>query len=139
MLYDESLSSRRIDLPEFSSFEVVCVSLQRAGFNAVIVVIYRPGLRSVTQSFFDDFADLLEQLSMLSGSLIIVGDFNIHVDVATNDDSGKISDILSVQDLCQHVKAPTHRQGHTLDQFVTRHDHSVCVLPIDPPLLVCCG
>jgi dihydroneopterin aldolase len=135
LLYDESLCGRRIDLPEFSSFEVVCVSMQRAGFNAVIVVIYRTVSRSVTQLFYYDFTGLLERLSTLSVSLIIVVDLNIHYDVATNDDAGKLCDILSVQDLCRHVKALTHGQGYTLDLFITRHDPSIRLLPVDPPLL----
>lgn len=55
--------------------------------------------------------------------MIIVGDLNIHVDS------------LSGQDLCQNVDAPTQCQGHTFDLFITSRDQSVCVLPIDLPLL----
>ena len=65
-------------------YEVVAAFLHRAGFNAVVVVVYRPGSCNATQSFFDDFCDLLERLSTLSAPLMIAGDFNIHVDDATN-------------------------------------------------------
>ena len=56
----------------------------RAGFNAVFVVVYRPGSVQVTQAFFDEFSDLLERLATYSSPLTIVGDFNIHVDVASD-------------------------------------------------------
>ena len=77
MFYAPSLHARTVQLPVFSTFEVVVVFVHRAGFNAVVVV-YRPGSRSVTQSFFDDFDELLERLSTFSAPLMITGDFNIH-------------------------------------------------------------
>jgi len=54
----------------------------------------------VTQSFFTDFTDLDARwndwpLATYSAPLIVVGDFNIHVDHATNDDSIKLLDIMS--------------------------------------------
>ena len=130
LLYDCTLHARHVQLPHFASFEFVCSIVYRAGFNAVIVVIYRPGSQAVTQSFFNDLSDLLERLATYSSPLIIIGDFNIHVDDACNEDATKLHDILSTYDLQQHVKSPTHRQGHTLDLFITRTDLPVDMLPI---------
>jgi len=59
-VYETTLRARRVELPVFSTFEVVAAFVHRAGFN--VVVVYRPGSSSVTQSFFDDFSDLLERL-----------------------------------------------------------------------------
>jgi len=53
-----NVHARTVQLPVFSTFEAVVAFVHRAGFNAVVVVIYRPGSRSVTQSFFDDFSAL---------------------------------------------------------------------------------
>jgi len=89
----------------------------------------------VTQSFFDDLSDLLERLSTFSAPLMVTGDFNIHVDDATNIHVSKFTDILSCHSLRQHVTSPTHVHGHTLDLLITRDDQSVAVLPVDPPLL----
>ena len=77
----------------------------------------------------------MERLATYSAPLIVVGDFNIHVDDATNDDTIKLCDVLSTHDLQQHVSSSTHRQGHMLDLFITRSDQLVDMLPIDPPLL----
>ena len=135
VLYDRSLHARTVELPVFSTFEVVAAYVIRAGFNAVLVAIYRPGSVNVTQVFFDDFNDLLERLATYSSPLIIVGDLNIHVDAAADAQASKFCNILSSHSLQQHVKSPTHRCGHTLDLFITRDSQVVNILPIDPPLL----
>ena len=135
LLYESSLHVRTVQLPVFSTFEAVTAFVHRAGFNTVVAVVYRPGSCSVTQSFFDDFSDLLERLSTFSAPLMIAGDFNIHVDDVTDVHAGKLTDILFCHSLRQHVTSPTHVHGHTLDLLITRDDHSVAVLPVDPPLL----
>jgi len=66
---------------------------------------------------------------------MIAGDFNIHVDDATDIHVRKLSDILSCHSLHQHVYSPTHVHGHTLDLQITQDDQSIVVLPVDPPLL----
>ena len=63
LMYDASLRARPLQLPIFSTFEVVAAYVHRAGFNAVVVVLYRPGSHSVMNAFFDDFNDLLERLA----------------------------------------------------------------------------
>ena len=77
----------------FPSFEVVAAYVHRAGFNAVVVALYRPGSRSATNAFFDDFNDMLERLATYSAPLMILGDFNIHIDDVK--DTEKLLNILS--------------------------------------------
>ena len=48
--------------------------------------------------------------------LLIVRDFNIHVD-SSNNESKDFLDILNANGLTQHV---THQKGHTLDLVITR-------------------
>jgi len=133
LYYEPSLHAWTVQLPAFSTFEVVAAFLHRAGFNAVVV--YRPGSCNAKQSFFDNFCNLLERLSTLSAPLMIAGDFNIHVDDATDTHASKLSDILSCHSLHQHVYSPTHVHRHTLDLLITRDDQSVAVLPVNPLLL----
>ena len=108
--------------------------MHRAGFNAVVVV-YRPGSDNATQSLIDEFDSLLERLSTYSALVVIVGDFNIHVDDTTDTGASKLRELLSTYGLLQHVRSATHHHGHTLDLLITRDDQVVNVLPIDPPLL----
>jgi len=126
---------RAVQLPTCAAFEVVAAYVHRAGFNAVVVVVYRPGSDNATQSLIDEFDSLLERLSTYSALVVIVGDFNIHVDDTTDTGASKLRELLSTYGLLQHVWSATHRHSHTLDLLITRDDQVVNVLPIDPPLL----
>ena len=135
LFYDRSLSANPCQLRTFTSFEVVAAYIHRSGFNAVVIVIYRPGSQVITQSFFDDFNNLLESISTFSTSLIILGDLNVHVDDPSNVHGRKLLNVLSSYNFTQHVNVPTHLLGHTLDLVMTRTNLSVTLLPVDPPSL----
>jgi hypothetical protein len=69
---------------------------------------------------------------MSKETLLILGDFNIHVDVADNLDCIKFLDMLMLESvgLQQHVKHPTRVGGHTLDLIITRQiDRIISVEP----------
>ena len=70
-----------------------------------------------------------------SGHLVVVGDFNIHWDTDVNS-AVKFKDTLYSLNLQQHVTAPTHVKGHTLDLIITR-DTSDIISPIQyhPPVM----
>ena len=72
--------------------------------------------------FFKEFCTFLEQVNILSGNILIVGDFNFHVDNARNSDTITFNKILESFNLQQHVNEPTHKQGHTLDLIITRNE-----------------
>lgn len=78
---------------------------------------------------------MLERVATYAAPLIIVGDFNIHMDDVADTNAGKLLDIAAAHGLIQHVKAATHCGGHTLDLVLTPNDLNVTILPIDPPLL----
>ena len=57
---------------------------------------------------------------MSNEPLVLLGDFNIHVDVPTDMDAIQFRDLLDSTGLQQHVKRSTHIHGHTLDLLITR-------------------
>ncbi|PIK45271.1 hypothetical protein BSL78_17868 [Apostichopus japonicus] len=71
-----------------------------------------------TADFLVEFASFLEVLVIAPGRLIILGDFNIHVDNATNGDALKFHDLLCSMNLVELVRGSTHATGHTLDAGV---------------------
>ena len=75
-----------------------------------IIIIYGPPYSSnhpvTTSVFFADFSSLLESIIMLSVTLLIAGDFNIHVDVPGNADSGSLKELLESMGLQQHINEP---------------------------------
>ena len=52
--------------------------------------------------------------------LLLLRDFNIHVDVPNGIDAVKFLDLLESLGLKQHVTEPTHIFGHRLDLVITR-------------------
>ena len=57
--------------------------------------------------------------------LLILGDFNIHVDVDGDSDANKLSDFFESVGLQQHVEQHTHVQSHTLDLVISRRSDNI--------------
>ena len=57
---------------------------------------------------------------MNAGALLIMSDFNIHVDNANDANAIKFLDLLDSMGLTNHVNIPTHRLNHTLDLIISR-------------------
>ena len=97
------------------------------------IIVYRTPYSAahpvVTSVFFDEFFTYLEFGIMSSEPLLIVGDFNTHVDIS-HDNAIRFLDLLSSMGLDQHVDKPTHTSGHTLDLIITRNSDTL--LPTRP-------
>lgn len=59
------------------------------------------------------------QLVVSPGNLLIVGDFNYHLDDTNNLDIVKFNKALESFSLIQHVNGPTRKKGQTLDLIIT--------------------
>ncbi len=125
-----SLAYSEIIVPHGSSFECV-VARPSDSKLPLIVVIYRPPSASMSQ-FLSDFSDFIAKVILGKRPILVVGDFNIHVDDANDPSANSFLDILTVYGLTQHVTEPTHLSGHTLDLLITYDvvpsDISVCPL-----------
>jgi hypothetical protein len=85
----------------------------------------------------------LESLIILSGNLIIAGDFNFHVDnIPADRDASTLVDLLQSFGLKQHVNVSTHKRGHLLDLVITKlagllvnNSATSFDLPSDPTML----
>ena len=109
----------------FQSFEFMDVRL-RSLQCIRILVIYRPPDNNSCLLFFEEFSRLLVQIAAEpSGCLLIMGDFNFHMDDPDNANAKRFADLLEPYDLKQHVNCGTHTSGHTLDLVITRSDDSL--------------
>ena len=75
---------------------------------------------SHSDTFYQEFQELLELLIPLASQFYILGDFNLHLDKKQSLTTIKFLDILESSDLEQHVNFPTHIHGHWLDSLITR-------------------
>jgi hypothetical protein len=125
---------------DYASFEYMEAVLTPGSTNINIIVIYRPPPstqnRLTVGMFFSDFADYLEELMLVPGDLLLLGDFNFHVDEPSDAATMQFNDLLSSFGLVQHVVGSTHKDGHTLDLLITRaSDTSLANWQVNNPLI----
>ena len=100
-----------------SSFEFVCSRITIFSSSFVVVLVYRTG--PVSSSFFDELCLLLEHVTAQSTSLIVAGDFNIHIERPNDPSAQQLIDIFSAHGLTCRVNSPTHHLGGTIDLLFT--------------------
>jgi len=98
-----------------------------------LAAVYRPGSKSATTQFVSDLADIIERLVIYAAPLVIVGDFNVHLDDIQSAITVGVNKVLSDFDLLQLVTGPTHSHGHTLDVFIVSNEITATV-NINPPI-----
>ena len=103
------------------------VSVMHDNQKLHIIVLYKPPDTSAHKLFLTEFADLIANCSLSSGKLVVLGDFNYHVDKFDNSDSQAFLNVLTSMNMVQHVHQPTHKLGRTLDLILTRP----CELTLD--------
>ena len=119
LLFKETINVNSQITDTFESFEYMNARLCcLQGIR--ILVIYRPPGRSSYDLFYEEFSKLIEQTAVSPGGLLIVGDFNLHVDDGDNFQARRFVDILESYNLRQHVTRATHISGHTLDLAITK-------------------
>ena len=95
----------------------------------------RSKVNGLTMSgFLEEIELFLDEICVTPHKLLLVGDFNIHMDIPTDSDTKKFNEILANTGLCQSVVGPTHKAGHTLDLLISRDsdDHLIQAVAVDP-------
>ena len=77
--------------------------------------------------FVEQLSAFLEYCNSITGCLLILGDFNFHLDHPTDQHMSKILDLLKIFNLAQSVNLPTHTHGHILDWIIYRPDDNILV------------
>ena len=83
----------------------------------VLATVYRPPGHHT--DFIKEFADFLSELVLAADKVIIVGDFNIHVDNEKDALGLSFKDILNSIGVRRHVSGSTHSRNHTLDLILS--------------------
>ena len=101
----------------FSSFESLVLIISNPAWKSsqpvLFAIVYRPP--GPYSDFLTEFSEFLSDLVLSSDKIIIVGDFNIHVDVESDSLSIAFMSLLDSFGFTQNVNLPTHRFNHTLD------------------------
>lgn len=107
-------------LPEASSFEFALFCTAQVNF----LVIYRPPSASYT-TFLEEFEESLSCADLLPNRLVVMGDFNFHMDCRSKSEVRSFNSLLTSLNYKQLVQGPTHRLGHTLDLVIVKDTDTI--------------
>ncbi len=105
---------------QYKSFELLDVTIVTPYRPIRVVVTYRPP-GPVSTEVLADFSSLFDDLSEVSGPLVVAGDFNVHVDSSESPGTTAFLQMVDEYGLTQHVSSATHKKGHTIDLFITKN------------------
>ena len=83
-----------------------------------IVGVYRPPDKSIPD-FLDLFTEYIADLIAEHENIVLVGDFNIHINDEDNPNAVVFLETMTALGLHQHVNGPMHRSGNCLDLVFT--------------------
>ncbi|XP_067279202.1 uncharacterized protein [Pseudorasbora parva] len=123
VIYNNILSITQKSSFKYNSFEVLVLYVTLCSVNDkslltfVLATVYRPPGHNT--DFIKEFAGFVSELVLAVDKVLIVGDFNIHVDNEKDALGLAFRDILNSIGVRQHVSGPTHRLNHTLDLIMS--------------------
>ena len=82
--------------------------------------------------FLEDLTEFLADITSQYKDLVIVGDFNIHVNSKNDPNGVRLRDTLTAFGLLQHVNFPTHKHGNTLDLLITENSANIIIDSCSP-------
>ncbi len=125
-IYNNILSISQKTGFKYNSFEVMVLHItlsreksinDKSPVMFVLATVYRPPGHHT--DFIKEFGDFLSELVLAADKVLIVGDFNIHVDNEKDALGSAFIDILNSIGVRQHVSGPTHSRNHTLDLMLS--------------------
>ena len=119
----------RNNVTTYSSFEILECVIQTTTLLRLCVVYRCTQVKSQDtycdtklSKFMIEFEDYLDSLLTKNGAPIICGDFNIHVENDNDKAAQNFKALYESRGFIQHVGAPTHVAGGTLDLVLTREN-----------------
>ena len=100
---------------EFSSFEYASILMTvHSKMCLMVVCVYRK--QEIPFSVFqDEFGGFIDKILNRGVVALVMGDFNVWVDVEDDSDAQKLTTLMTACGLTQMIHTSTHRAGHTLD------------------------
>ena len=88
---------------------------------------------TLTLQFYEEFASVLKDLITQNSQILILGDFNIHLEDSASLNLLHFSQLLAQFGLHQHISEPTRGSGGWLDLVITSDEEQILDLHVQPP------
>ena len=90
-----------------NTFKSVCFTVTGSATTVVLLLMYRPGLAAVTDTFFNELTSCLYKCQV-----VVAGEFICHVETSDNHDAVQLMDVVASFECVHHVPMqPTRRDG----------------------------
>ena len=116
--------TRDYNAPQLDLLEYGIWSTRVRKKTLTIVGIYHPLLgptRNTPARFPDQVSKLVQYLFTNHKNLVLLGDFNVHINKLDNQDTQSYLDTMEALGLVQHIDQQTHQLGNTLDLVYTEN------------------
>ena len=135
LIFRQHLNVRLCKHRSFSSFENIEVCITRGKQTIRLGCVYRPppsaGNKLTTCDFIDEFGMFLSDDSIPAENVLVVGDFNFHMDKPNDPDTRRFVQLYNPLGFDQFVTEPTHVKGHILDIVLCRARTLVTSVNVD--------
>jgi hypothetical protein len=135
VLHKQTLDVAMIPVTATQTFEYMETVITTPNKVIRLLNVYRPPKSekhvSTRRDFIQEFGDFMERYSVCSGELLLVGDFNFHMELVNDPDTKSLFNLFQSLDLIQHVTEPTHTSGHTLDLVIEKENVKPTVSKVD--------
>ena len=102
-----------LKLTSTASFEHLCVRISSSSKSVLGLVVYRTGAAS--SLFYKEFENTLGILATYNEEVLILGDFNFHLEQSDNTDAQTFLSILKSHGFDSSTNQTTHNQRRWLD------------------------
>ena len=116
---------------QLNTFQYVKWQLALKHTSITIIAIYHPPPSNLTRvtngEFLDEFTDWAAELVSTSKNVILVGDFNLHINNPNDDGACNFMETTQALGLNQNITFPTHVLGNTLDLIFSEANNKIKV------------
>ena len=122
VIYRSSFKLHSSKSYNFNTFECIHASISGNSSQKInFIVVYRFCQLS-SSAFLLEFREFIESTYIQMKNLVILGDFNLHVNKVSEPDVICFNEMLSTFGLSQLIDHPTHVSGNTLDLLIINKD-----------------
>ena len=105
----------------FTSFECASLKLRTIGKSIRLLLVYRKQ-EVAFLTFVDEFVSLIERYIMDTAKLVLLGDFNLHINELADPNADTFHDLLECSNPKNNIFFPMHTSNNTLDLVLNASD-----------------
>ena len=126
-----NITTKLLDEGKLNTFQFGKWQLSENHTSITDIAIYHPPLSNMMRvtngDFLDEFTDWAAESVSTCNRVILVGDFNLHINDPNDEDVYNLIETTQALGLNQNISFPTHVSGNTLDLIFSEANNKVKV------------